>query len=680
MANIYLDKFRSGLKAVQGRQILALLNREKERGNIKTLEEFKARLNELTSNLTSKTISPTIQLYLADIGDRIDSDTYNFMLERIEDDLVTAFQEANDIDEVLDSHETIINDVIIKNLEIAVNDLESRIQTLEFIAKTTAGFDNAVFNTFRITQNNRSSFDEGIVFYDPKTSLQAEPSSEATIDFIGEKLILGSDSVSDTRILSVRQVFDHEATYTELPIEYYNSNINNIIDSKIGTFWLQSVLLSRPKKESGVLTKLELNLGAVQTINYVQIEPVFLNYIELSSISYLDENNQIQSLLINPIEINTTNKLFFQNISTKRLYLTFKNRNFIKTQFEVKPNSPTVAIVRSITDSASLVSSIETEIKEVVASPRLKEALGLNNISANTQKHYYEYFIGFDNLKVGLSRFKETSIFVSKSEKVFPCGQAAIKVLDKRPFSENADTVETEYTTDTQPLSLDTYFRGSIEYYLIKRDYNSANSLINSYVVPMLPLNTSRIRHERLILTERTNQALATNNVGYLQFFTDDPITQIYVYRNGELLTATDLVAINPAETDGWLVNSDFTIDIPNNSQPMKLAIQIQKPNVNDIYTVSYVPKLSTSNIVPQNLLTSSAEIVDYSGFVDAWIGNNNIMYFKDKKKSIPISYSLLNLAIVLRRNSANVSLTPVVEEYLLATSRIDTSKFGEKK
>lgn len=675
MADNFLDKFRSGMKAVQGRQLLVLLSREKERGSISNLEEFKSRLVELTNQLSGTTIKPTLELYLAKVGDRIDSETYDFMIERIEDDLKAAFLEANTIDEVLNSHETIVNDVVLKNLELAINDLESQIESFEFLNKTAEGFDNAIFNTFRITQNARNAFNEGVIFLDPKTGLQSLPVNEASIDFIGEKLLLKSELNEQVRINTVRQIFDHECKASELPVQLKGSNINNIIDDRVGTFWMQSVLLSKPQGETGVLTKLELDLGVVKTINYLELEPILYAPVELYNISFLDSNNQLKTILYTPVEINSTNKLFFTNISTSKLILTFRNKNFNQTQFELKADSPVVTILEQPLNSDALIESIRPELEEVVSSPRIKELFGLDEETQKTYRKYYEYFIGFDSIKVGLNRFEENSIFVSKTEKIKKLGQVGLRVNEKRPFSYYIDS-EVQYTTDTQPSHDFNYFHGSIEYYLIKRDFTADGTLLNSMVTPLLPVNTSKIRHERLILSKKSSTTSVTNDIGELQFYTDEAITSISVYRNGVIMTPTDLSTINPSELDGWLIDSS-TVRDPKQPSRMKIAIKIQAPVANAIYTVSYVPAISTSVVPPQDL-SSAALIVDTAGLLDAWIANKNIVYFSDKKNSTEIDYSLINLAIILRRNSSNVRLTPVVEDYLLATSSIDRRKFGD--
>ncbi len=674
--NSFLNTFRSGLKEIQSRQLLTLLTREKVQGNITTLDEFKTRLRELTAKLTATTIQPTLNLFLAEVGDLIDSDSYNFMLERIQDDLQSAFDEANTIDEVINAHETIINDVVLKNLELAVNDLESKIESLEFINGTTSGFDNAIFNTFRVTQNARSSLDEGVVFTDPKTSIPLDATNAATIDFIGEKLILGTNINEIVQIKSIRQIFDVESRASEIPVNTPNSNINNIIDNTIGTFWSQSVLLSKPVNPFGIITKLELDLGAIRSINSVQIEPIFLAPVYLSKISYLDGNNQYQDILTNPILVNSTNKLFFNSISTSKLLLTFNNTNYYETQFELKAPSPTT--LTSAASSQELVQSISQQLDQEVIDPRRRTALGLSNLPIGIDRKFYEYFIGFDNIQTYNLFFQENSLFSSSTLKVNKCGQVGVKVLDKRPISPNINDVSITYEEDTDLLDSDIYPHCSIEYYLLKRDFSAAGTLLNNTTIPVLPLNKTSIRHERLILSQKTSPSLTTNNIGYLQHYTDEAITEILVYRNGVLLTPTDLITINPLETNGWLIDTDRTNRQPFQQLPMRVAINIQNPNPTDIYTVSYTLKVSDTVQIPEDFNNYEGTIVDLTGYLDAWVGRDNIVYFSGKSRSRDIEYSLLNLGIILRRNSSNVTLTPVVEEYLLASASLDTRKFGD--
>jgi len=688
----YLDQFRSGLREVQSQQILSLLSQEKDKGNITTVEEFRTRLEELTAELQAETIQPTLKLFLAEFTELIDSESFNFMMERIQDDLRAAYQEMNDIDEVLAAHENIINNVVLTNLELAVNDLESKIESFEFLNKNRDGFDNTIFNTFRGTQNNRTANDQIVVFLDPKTGVSSStPAFRANVDTIGEKLLLTTSIDNELLAASVRQVFDFEAIGSELNVEFEDSNINNIIDNTAGTFWVQSVMLSQPRNETGVITKLEIDLGGVKSVNFIQIEPLTLYPIEIIGITIIDPNNQSIPILTQPVEANSNNRFFFNTASAKKIILKIRNRNYSQVQFTTKAGSPIPELTRDLTNVDNTIQNVSEELAELVSSPLLTAALNVPDFPGE-KKSYYEYLIGFDNIRLGLGQFSDVSIFVSKTELVNGLGQTAIRVNEKRPIGA-IDSNSIEYTKDTYPAGFDDYFHGSLEYYMVKRDFSSSGALQDAVVFSIPPLGVQRIRHERLQLTARSTAVGATPNIGFLQFFTlydgyhpvDNPTGTLRVFRNGQLLPVSDSnIGPNSAlETDGWFKNYNLSQDVPGQPAKMSFAIQIQNPNPNNIYTVSYTPAASTTNVIPTTSNLSAyiqeqgLQIVDLTGGLKAWLGKDNIVYFKENQSGTSIAYSTINLVVVLRRNSANVNLTPILEDYLIATGSRDPSKFG---
>ncbi len=656
----FLDQFRSKLKQVQSRQLLAILTKEKDRKNITNLQEFKVRLLELTTQLTSSKLVPTLQVYLAQAESIIDSVSFNTMLERIEDDLVAAFEEANNIDEVLEAHETILNDVVIRNLEFAISDLEGQIASFEFINTTRLGFDNAQFNTFRSTQNNRNADAGNFIFIDPKTGLQARQQNAAFVDFIGEKLLLQLAVSDNKKIVNVRQIFDDEAKQSELVVSTVNSDIMNIIDERIGTFWTQSVLLSTPQKDRGVITKLELDLGRVQTVNFIDIQTISLYPIDIFRLSYIDDSNQQQDLLVDPVQIKSSNRLLFSAVSARKFIVAIRNKNFSQVQFQIKPDSPILAVQR---EGSERVAALQTELQELVVSPASRRALGLDNLTALQTKKFTEYLLGFDSIGFGISQFNDYSIFVDKTIKVTKCGLVGIKTEEIRPL-------EDEYTTDTQPTSTDIYLRGSTEYYLLKRDFSDQGVLLNSYTIPVIPFNYSVVRHERVLLNKKSDNELTTSDLGFIQHFTDP--TGITLYRNGIEVPNKDLF---PSSDAGWRVFTDLSVTEPLTGKGMRYCIQVDSPNPSDIYTASYTPTLSDSNLLAEDTLHQT--IIDLDGGLNSWVAPNNLIYFKQDYRGKSIAYSLLNIGIVLHRNTPNATLSPVVNEYLLATGAVLPDKLG---
>lgn len=686
----YIETFRSGMREVQSRQVLSLLTKEKDRGTITSVQEFKDRLQEVTTQLQSNTLTPTLTLFLAQFGEIIDSESYSFMIERIADDLEAAYEEMNSIDEVLSAHETIINDVVLKNLEIAVNQLESNIAAFEFLSKNQAGFDNAVFNTFRITQNNRTTSSRQVLFTDPKTGVTNLGNFSAFIDTIGEKLILKPQLEEYHTPATVRQVFDSEAIASELNVEFDGSNINNIIDNTTGTFWVQSTLLTEPRDETGVITKLEIDLGAVRSINFIQIEPISLYPLDVVSISIIDPNNQSSTILTNPVPVNNTNRFYFNTASASKVIVKFRNRNYGEVQFVTKPGSPIPELTRGLTGIDQTTENISEDLNNLATNPILKDALSITEFTGESQS-FNEYLFGLDNIRLGLANFIDTSIFVSQSQKVNALGQLALRIHEKRPIGD-INSADVEYTDVTYPTSYDDYYHGSLEYYVIKRDFSDADAILDLQMFPLVPLQTSAIRHETLYLSRKSSGSLSSNDTGILQHFTlNDPYHPIdnadgtvRVYRNGVLLPNAD-ASTGPnaaSEPDGWLVETNISEDQPGQGTRMQYAIQIQQPNPNNIYTVSYTPAKSTTNSIPNqtNLSSYLAEqglrLVDLTGELKAWLGNNNIVYFRESKLGSEIAYSTINLVVMLRRNSANANLTPVLEDYLIATGSRDSSKF----
>ena len=109
----------------------------------------------------------------------------------------------------------------------------------------------------------------------------------------------------------------------------------------------------------------------------------------------------------------------------------------------------------------------------------------------------------------------------------------------------------------------------------------------------------------------------------------------------------------------------------------MVICIQIPGASISDIYTVSYTPTVGDTIKLPLDMITSPATTVDLTGTTSAWVGPSNLIYFKNSVRGTPIAKSLLNVAIVMRRNSSNVRLTPVVDDYLLSSGSKNENKFG---
>lgn len=672
----YLDNFAGVLKKRQAEQILKLLNKQKERGEIRTVEEFRNRLDNLVRQLNQSIMTPTLRIFEAKTAEIIDSETFNFMLDRVVDDLSASFEESNLISELQDSHEAIIRDVILKNLQYGIAELESKVALYQFLNEDRNGFDSAIFSTFRESKEQRSnrSIDQStILFTDPKVGDIFDSTEDALVDLIGERLILNTNLDTEYLIRDIRQIFDSESPQSELIVEPATNNIRNIIDDTVGTYWIQTLLFSQLK--SFVKVKLQLDISSTKDINIVQIEPANLKGVFLESIDYIDGNNLVVNIL-NPNQFFVTPiKIPFHTITTKTIILTFRNENYLTTQFQFGSND-TLFNQAFLEPPEGLPKNIETiseDLNKILGSETVKNIIG---VTVPTQGSFsgYAFTTGFDNIRVGLSKYIDRSWYISSPLKVEEIGQVGLKVSETRPISDilNSDPI---IDSNTYDISDSKFPHGSIEYYCFKRDFDSSNNILATTRFPLLPIDITRISQERLILVEKSQPSNIHNDIGYLNFFTDRIVGDVHVYRNGVELLFSSV----PAIVDGWTDETTISEKTPDVGIPMVFKIKIQQPSVGDIFTVTYTPLTSNTITVPKLLSPWSATgltVVDMIGDLSVRLLSSKINVIDQILNKEKITSSEIFLGILLRNNTANSNLTPSVEEYTLVVGHKDQTKF----
>jgi hypothetical protein len=676
MTNTYLDKFRSTLPTTQGNQILRLLIGKRDSGEIRTVNEFRDRLKKLTDELLSDTIAPTVKLLEAISEEDISSELFNEMLERVEDDLETIFTEADNLDEVIDAHHNLINQVALKALRLGLNELEARVTLYEFINRNGEGFDDALFNTFRESQNlaaSRSDQASSLIFVDPRKSETILSEEDAQIDLIGERLLLASDELTRLTARNAAWLSNANSIRSELDVEFPDSNILNIIDEKNNTFWVIPLLLSEIRS-TGAPMEVAIQLQASQDINFVEIEPACPFPMTLVGLDYLDSNSARQSLGVTQTSLTGPMRINFERVTTGSLILRLRQDNYREIQFVHRRGDSNFH--KAILGSKDLdvdLDSISPDLEEMLSSEFiLNDVLAVQDVTVR-QRKFFEYILGFDNIRVGLNTFNERGIFVSKKKTVQDPGQAALKVNEVRPI-QNVGTTVVVPETHVYPAQSDAedgkYHHGTIEYYLAAQFYTEEEFLISTDILPFLPLGASRIYHENIVFTKRSSAAVNNPDIASLRFFTDADSTDVKIYRNGTLLTYSthwDFIANGHA--------SEATLETPNAGSPMRRGIQIlDTVSVLDIYTVSYTPKTSNTRTTPD-----SATLLDYVDLVgdrSVRMVRENVIVFGDTRGSQEISHVDLYLIILMRSNSANQNVSPAVEDYMLTTGSRSTTKF----
>lgn len=670
----YLDKFKDKVKKRQVEQVLKLLNKQKNSGEIRSIEEFTTRLDTLVRDLTQTVLKPSLSLYLAKEDETTDSETFNFMLDRIEDDLSAVFEECNNIDEVQKSHQAIVRDVLFKNLKYSIAELEAKVSVMEFVNSSGLGLKDAIFSTFRESKEERvNRTDDSSLFLDPRSKKIIE--QDAFIELIGERLTLKPVASSYADISSVRQIFDSESPQSSVPIESSLAPLSNILDSTPGTYWAQGTLFLERQVEKK--TKLEFTLSSLQKVDLVEIEPFVKQGIYLESIYYLDSNNVFSLLVAPDLFITTTTSYRFRPISTRKIILVFRDETGYRTQFTYKNQSfkrsfLSQAFAQGPLGTFPSMSFISENFGELLG-PKTGDILGIGfNVEKDKTSSFngWSYQIGLDNVRFATAEYENQSIYVSKSLKVKDVGQVGLKVLESRPYSTDPNEAPT-YTATTYDTSDTNFFHASIEYYVIRKDLDGLGKIISLQTFPILPVNTERVHHERLLLTERSSTTQILPDISSLQFFADEDTSDIKVYKNGELLSEAE-----------WVNLTSLTEKTPDTGNPMVFKIKVIGPRVTDIFTVSYTPVTSNTSSLPKEIdvyTSGQLSIVDLIGDMSARSNPNQLISLDNVGiKADQIADTELYLKIILRSNISNLSITPAVEEYMLLSGSRNPSDFED--
>jgi len=676
MSNQYLDNFRSKLPTAQGRQILNRLISKRDSGEIRTIDEFKTKLKELTTDLLSEHLKPTLRHFLAVGGEDINSEQYNEMLRRIQDDLSAAFEEADNIDDVIEAHRNLIQDVSLKAIRFGVNQLEAKVSLYEFLDKNSGGFDDALFNTFSESENlatSRADAAAALVYVDPRLSKTISSQEDAQTDVIGERLTLGPDEVYYVNIHDVQWLSNANSSRSEVNVEFENSNIRNIIDNTKNTFWVTPTL-TKKVQSGGVSTELEFTLPALQDVNFLEIEPASDAPMVLTTIGYFNSNSSRVDIDISDVMIWGPTRVNFERITTRRLVLRFRQDNYKEVQFKNRLGASNFhKAVLSQTNVKVDIDAVSDDLREVLTSNYIKSDIFNLTNNTNSVNKYYEYITGFDNIRLGYNIYDERSIFVSAVKEVDTLGVAAVRVLETRPYraAGSADVTLENFTYPPRSGDSDgDFYLGSVEYWLAVQSFSAGDFLISTDIVPILPLGAERIYHERLLLTAKSGSLVSNNDIGSMMFYTNADATDVLVYRNATLLnSSTEWSFVSDSDA------SEATQPTPNVGSRMKRGIQITGTvQPLDIYTVSYTPVLSNTITIPSD--DTLFTVVDLVGDQSMRMIKDNSIIIDSVKSSYTVAKSKVYLMIIMRRNTGDANFSPAVEEYMLVTGSRDQNKF----
>lgn len=669
MAQKYLESFAKKIDKRQADQVLAYLNKKKQEGQIRTVDEFVEQLDSLVRELVETDLSPTLKVFEAKQGETIDTETFNYMLDRISDDFKSSFEEANNIFEVQTSHRAIIRDVVLKTIYRAINQLETKLSLYETKKKQGGNAAKTISRTFNATESRTTRsgiIQSGAIFSDPRTGKVIE--KDAYIEEVGDRLTLAKSLNSQYDFKKISQIFDTSFPRSELVVEPSGTNIRYVIDNTSNTYWVQSLLFTTIQPYAKL--KIVLEFSIQKDLNYVEIEPITDKGFVLESLDYEDTLLGVSNISNEDIGSSSSFRLNFQKVSTSKLFLTFRNENFVPVDFKYSPEGVDLfqqAVDQPVGGFSLNINGLSNVFENTVQSSTIKDILGIIPRDKFTFSGY-AYSFGFDNIRAGLSLYSDDSIYISAPLRVKqPVGQLYLTSSETRPVAGSVYNTPSNTDVTYDGNDSDFYF-SSLEYWVVKRDYDKDKNIIQTSRFPLIPRGNVRINHERLLLTTKSNVSSRINDVGQTVLFTDRVVGNVKLYRNGSLIT----YGID------WEDISSLSNKTPNSGTPMAFNIKINNPVIGDIYTVSYTPMYSNSRGIPKVLSEftgSGIDVVDMKGNLSVRYVDNNTIILNERSVYKNINESDIFLCIILRNNSSRKALSAVVEQFDLFIGIKDRSQ-----
>jgi len=640
----YLERFSSLVPAIQSNKVIRRIEKMRKRGEIQTEAEYNAALQGILSNLSTTEFKSTFEYSPIQPGIS-SSEHFNEMMDMVRDDLEVLFIEINNIFASVKAHDMLFRDKLLDELRFTLTELENQVNTLSVIGDTGNSFDEIFLNSFNgenFTIDRSGEFGNEILFDNRKNERIKD---EETVFIDPEEKVATLPLADQEDILFVESdVKTAETTTSEKDIQLVDSDINSIIDPDSSASWTYNILKEKTLK-NGAKLSIELDLGDKREVNYLRIHPISDFPVLLEKIQYVNANNNIVDLpddsffgttLENPVRIT------FPDIIAKKFILKLSQASSVLFDYDNNRPGITFDDLKRKTSLKRSVAMLTRNIKKTIQDPDILSIIPLSPDALESFTVYNLYIFAFKSISAGLSGYKGNGHFVSKAYRKKSIGIIALDTEEIMPeiFDEEAGV-----TADV----------ASFEYYIIKKDYNNAGIVINSTEFPILPLNTTGVKNERL----HFNGGKKIISLRFLGHKSDNTGANIIIKRNNTILTrgidwrfADRLDSLDDADLDLKPSLEETRIEILHDSDLI----------IKGAYTAEYIPRY----IHEPNTVVEKGEII--------YLPDGTTEH-PTKKDIERISGSDIFLKAAMRNNSRSNNRTPKLKSYKILASSVDKNK-----
>jgi len=632
----YLDSFIQSIPAIQGKQIMSVLNELRNSGAIKTVEEYRAKLQELTTILSQGKPIPISKLFLGDKGETIDSESFNFMLDRFSDDIDTLLNEISLIADTANAHRAIIRDKLIKDIDLSIRSLTVDIRKNEVLANSGLGFSVVQYNDFSNQDELRLARSEGKVaaelFYERRSKTVLGQNYDAAVDVISKAMTLPYERSENYVITNVDIEYTTNSDAQYFNVDFPEFKLSNVSDNETETYWATSIMADKVIPE-GASVELTVTMDGLREVSHIELDPILYNDFYISYISYINSNDELVEIsgTSDPILIDEHKRISFSKITARKIIIGLLQKTHVETTYYTSDASTLYDV--KVRDAEIDVTTLSSALYNQDPNQPIIELLNIPGEAEQVQVSGYAYIIGLDNIRIGNAMYTDTGIYVSKPLKV------------DTPVLMALDTNE-EYTYIDSGTSI--LPKGSVEYSIRKQNYDSSDILIDTETFNILPNTTSTIRKEYLVINKESREAI-------LRFRAKTASVLVYFSENQTALTGR-VEGEDASVSDIYEINENGT----------KITFLHYPPNgvvfdVSATYTISYEPK--------REIYINSAATI----FMD----NNNMIEFTLDRPAFSVARSEIYLVALMRRNVLDSNVTPSVDEYKMLVALKDETRFA---
>lgn len=427
--------------------------------------------------------------------------------------------------------------------------------------------------------------------------------------------------------------------------EIFFQNSNNL---RPGQTWRVNIV---PEGTTGAEVVLELTMTKPSNINWIELEPVVTSPMQVTALEY----TKIGDTTRYPILSGTTQvidkiRFDFRPVEAEKIYITFLQETYENADLYLNPRQQVLNKIDDLITRQNAPSisefydlGLESLLADYLPNGPMRNILESRSIKSSQIDGCF-YTFGLFEINCGLSSYADSSIAITKE----------IRAITPRIIGIQAN-LEADIVYAS---GLDLGENGTIEFSMVRINYDKNNLHINTEDVPLPYLATDGTITERLFLNDSYTGSLR---------FPAQYINSIYLVNSQEYISSDYYTSENLYTYDTRVKN--LTSISPN----LKTFVTLTDRNIVDdsILLITYTPKYGVflNPLKTVSIENNSNQILSLSNIPA-------VLVLSNKSVNRDIAYSDIYVRIILRRNDLNIYDSPGLRDYQVFIGEGDKGRF----